>query len=469
MQALCVASSLCLIANKIVNYLWFESQKVIGRKEPWTPKEPFILDNDPVYKELPIKKEMMKFEEAESSTPFLQPRGLPANSSEHIMYDSNSDEQENPCNKTVTESLYSMPVPKSSAPHKPKGEFEPRSVMDLRETDETFEQKKEFQSMPNIDQGNIYESIPEIQQRSATESMPCLQDNIENMKNTEPAESLLDSRNNDFEGQNLAKQPEPTYAKIRKLAPQTESPNADSTKLDLQEQNHETHPDPTYAKIQKLPPPTDSLNADLQADSTNSGLQKQNLSTHPDQTNADLPSENLTSRPDSTNVDLPVRKMKIVGRENDDGLSKCIAFIWWLFFVFSRLLAIAACANFQPFAAVGILLIHYIIIEIHLLRESGFKSIYKVFIQLCLGYVFTFCFIEVRYKIKKIILFYTSFFILMTVENIILNVSWYAYSELDGFWYKFVFTLSFASLVISFMPMGIYFAILKPRKIKMLQ
>jgi hypothetical protein len=170
------------------------------------------------------------------------------------------------------------------------------------------------------------------------------------------------------------------------------------------------------------------------------------------------------SRPDSTNIDLPTRKVRtqLNGMEEENALAKGVAFLWWFFFLFSRILSLAACANFQPYAMLGVF-VHYIIIMIHLLRQTGFPSIYKVFIQLCLGYIFIFCFIEFRYKVKNVTVFYTCYFSLMLTEIIVMSLSWYLSSDdMDGFWHTFTFTVIFGSYAISFLSMASYFSILKP-------
>jgi uncharacterized protein YozE (UPF0346 family) len=178
-----------------------------------------------------------------------------------------------------------------------------------------------------------------------------------------------------------------------------------------------------------------------------------------------LPENPAPSRPDSTNIGLPTRKTKkqLNGMDEEDALAKSVAFLWWFFFLFSRILSLATCANFQPFVTLGILVIHYIIITSHLLNQTGFPSIYRIFIQMCLGYVFTFCFFEFRYKLKNVRMFYIGYFSLMLVEIIIMSLSWFLSPEQDGFWQRFVFTIIFGSCAISFLSMALYFTILKPK------
>jgi hypothetical protein len=182
-----------------------------------------------------------------------------------------------------------------------------------------------------------------------------------------------------------------------------------------------------------------------------------------------LPQNPAPSQPDSINIDLPKRKIrkKLLGMEEDDPIGKSVAFLWWFFFLLSRILSLAACANLQPFATLGVLVVHYIIITSHLLHQTGFLSIYKVFIQLCLGYVFTFCFIEFRYKLKNVKVFYTCYFSLMLLENISMSLSWYLSEEWESFWYIFIFIIIYGSCAISFLSMALYFSILKP-KVKVL-
>lgn len=310
MQALCVTSSLMLVAQKTVSFLWFESQKIIYRKEPWSPKVAVMLRTQPSNEE--IDPNTQKTTVQDSSTPFLQPHRLPSTEPVHLMNSSMSDVEDNTDNQpTDNENIVSLPA--YSAPPKPT-----------------------------------------------------------------------------------------TYLKEIKTA---------------------------------------------------------KISDH-----ESLPENPAPSRPDSTNIGLPTRKIKkqVNGMEDDDALGKSVAFLWWFFFLFSRILCLAACLNFQPLAMLVVLVLHYITITSHLLHQTGFPSIYKVFIQLCLGYVFIFCFIEFRYKLKKVTVFYICYFSSMLLENIVMSLSWYLSGEWDGFWHKFVFTTIFGSCFISFLSMSLYLSILKP-------
>ncbi|PSN42969.1 hypothetical protein C0J52_13205 [Blattella germanica] len=338
MQALCITSSLMLISSTTVNFLWFESQKLTGRKEPWSPREPFLMKIiSTIQDQQPIKEKSVKIEEeAESSTPFLEPRGLPPNTSDNDLNYSITDEGKNAANESGNIEPF-ISIPSQVAPPRPRSNSDTRSVVDLRE------------------------------------DKPISQD-------------IMDLEN--------------------------------------------------------------KINSEERSVSENMTI------------------ENPTVKPerDSANVDLPTRKIRLMGREYDDALGKTIAFLWWWLFLFSRFLALGSCANFQPYVLLGAIIIHYIINMIHLLIRSGFPSIYKVFVQLCLGYVFLFCFIEFRYKLTRVNVFYLCFFLYMVLENTVLSLSWYAYSDLDGFWYEFVFILIFASCTLSLLCMVLYFTILKPKR-----
>ncbi|XP_069692224.1 uncharacterized protein [Periplaneta americana] len=353
MQVFCITFSLMLVAHKTVSFLWFESQKIAGRKEPWSPKQPIqITILKPPRKGLGIKKEIditdktppqivEGKEDDEELTPFLQPRQLPAASAPDLDVSLESE------------------VP-SVVPVSGEGEV-PATATNL----------------------NV----------SGEGGMPA------------PASNLNVSKEN---GSTSMQNEDPTYV----ISP------------------------PMYSA------PARPLHEPEEVTVVPTG-----------------------SRLDSANIDLPERRIRIKGREEDDPLGKGIAFLWWLFFLISRMLVLAACANFQPFVMLGVVLLHYIIVVSHLLQRSGFPSIYKVLIQLCLGYVYIFCFIEMRYKLKRVLLFYASFFLLMTLENIGMSLSWYLLDEYDGFWYKFVFVIIFGSSAISFMSMALYFTILKPKVI----
>lgn len=312
MQVFCITTSLMIVAHKTGSFLWFESQKIIQRKEPWSLKVAEEQQTQPSSKEtVPIKLKTIA-QDSELLMPFLQPHQLPSTVPIGLMNSSMSVEEQSTDNQpTGTENIISLPA--YSAPPKPT--------------------------------------------------------NLEEIK---------------------------------------------------------------VAKVSD---------------------------------NGSLPESNAPSHPDSTNIGLPTRKIKtqIKGMEEEDALAKSVAFLWWFFFLFSRILSLAACANFQPFALLGLLVAHYTIITGHLLHRSGFPSIYKVFIQLCLGCMFIFCFIEFRYKLKNVTVFYICYFSLMLVENIGMSLSWYLSDELDSFWYKFVFTIIFGSFFVSVLSMALYFSILKPK------
>jgi len=313
MQVFCVTASLMLVAHKTVSFLWFESQKIVGRKEPWRPKVPIILQtSEPSEEERDPDEPKTKAEDSGLSTPFLQHHRFPTSTSDHLMNgsprndDINSDKQ---------------PADTVNSTHLPD-----------------------------------YAAIPE--------------------------------------------------------------PNTNSQEI-------------TTAQL-----------PDLES----------------------FPRNPAPPRPDSLNIELPKRKIReqINGMEEDDALGKSVAFLWWFFFIFSRILSLAACANFQPYAMFTVL-IHYIIIMAHLLHQTGFPSIHKVFIQLCLGYVFTFCFIEFRYRVKSVTVFYACFFSLMVIEIIAMSLSWYLSSEdMDSFWHTFTFIVIFSSYILSCLCMASYLSILKP-------
>jgi len=301
-----------LVAHTTVSFLWFESQKIMGRKEPWRPKVPIILQNSQPSEEERDPNEPETNAEDSGSTPFLQQRGFTNSTSDHLTNGSPSN-------------------------------------------DET----------------------------------------------------------------NSDKQPADTA--------------------------HSTHL-PDYADIPK--PNTNS----------------QEITTAQLNDSASLPENPAPPRPVSSEIELPKRKIRqqLDGMEEDDALGKSVAFLWWFFFLFSRILSLAACANLQPYALFTVL-VHYIIIMAHLLYQTGFPSIYKVFIQLCLGYVFMFCFIEFRYRVKNVIVFYATYFSLMLLQITAMSFSWYMFSErMDDFWYSYTFILIYSSFILSCLCMFSYLSILKP-------
>jgi XK-related protein. len=312
MQVLCITASLILLAHTTVSFLWFESQKIMGKKEPWSPKVPIILQT-------------------------------------------------------------SQPSEEEIDPNEPKNKAEDSGL-----------------------------SMSPLQHRRFPTSKPDHPTNIS---------TCDDDKNSDKQ---------PADIENSTLLPDADIPKPNTNPQEI-----------TTAQLTDVTSP---------------------------------PLEQAPPRPDSTNIELPTRKIRqqLNGMKEDDVLGKTVAFLWWFFFLLSRILSLAACANFQPYAMFTVLL-HYIIIMAHLLHQTGFPSIYKVFIQLCLGYVFTFCFIEFRYKVKNVTVLYTCYFSLMLTEIIVMSLSWYLNSEdMDGFWYTFTFTVIFSSHAISCLCMASYLNILKP-------
>lgn len=312
MQVLCITASLILLAHTTVSFLWFESQKIMGKKEPWSPKVPIILQT-------------------------------------------------------------SQPSEEGIDPNEPKNKAEDSGL-----------------------------SMSPLQHRRFPTSKPDHPTNIS---------TCDDDKNSDKQ---------PADIENSTLLPDADIPKPNTNPQEI-----------TTAQLTDVTSP---------------------------------PLEQAPPRPDSTNIELPTRKIRqqLNGMKEDDVLGKSVAFLWWFFFLLSRILSLAACANFQPYAMFTVLL-HYIIIMAHLLHQTGFPSIYKVFIQLCLGYVFTFCFIEFRYKVKNVTVLYTCYFSLMLTEITVMSLSWYLNSEdMDGFWYTFTFTVIFSSHAISCLCMASYLNILKP-------
>jgi hypothetical protein len=332
-----------LVAHKTVSFLWFESQKIMGRREPWSPKQPIIQKTSQTsQEEMDPNEPKTKPEDSGLSTPYLQHRIFQASNSDHHTHNS-------------------------------------------------------------IWNGDIN-----------SDKQPGDNENSD--------KQLGDNENSDKQpgdNENCDKQP---------------GDNENSTLL----QDH----------------------AVMQTPNTNS----QEITVAQLSDIATLPQDPAPRRPDSTNIELPKRKIRteLNAMEEDDAIGKSVAFLWWFFFLFARILSMAACANLQPYAMFTVL-IHYIIMMAHLLHQAGFPSIYKVFIQLCLGYVFTFCFIEFRYKIKNVIVFYSCYFSLMLTETLVMSLSWYFSSDdMEGFWYQYMFTVIFGSYAISCLCMASYLTILKP-------
>lgn len=163
-------------------------------------------------------------------------------------------------------------------------------------------------------------------------------------------------------------------------------------------------------------------------------------------------------------IPLPTRKFKIEGLREDDFLGKFIGFVWWFLFISSRVLALAIFAFFYPWVFAVIVIIHYIGMVTYLFKCEKSSSNSTSLIRLGLGFVYLICFIEIRTKFKSPKTFTFAFIAICVIQNVLSSLAWYFYAEWTSWWFLYAFFLILITLFLSLLTMGFYFLILKPAK-----
>lgn len=189
-----------------------------------------------------------------------------------------------------------------------------------------------------------------------------------------------------------------------------------------------------------------------------------------------LPSEPLLDRSTATtlqikptspvknfsSIPLPTRKWKIEGLAEDDFLGKFIGFVWWFLFISSRVIALACLAFFYPWAFAVVVLLHYGAMVFYLFYCEKSEDPSTMALRLGLGFVYLFCFIEIRTRFKDPKRFTVCFVAAGAAENLLSSIGWYFFGVWSSWWFVYAFFLVISSLILSTMAMGLYFIILKP-------
>ncbi|XP_006614130.1 uncharacterized protein LOC102672338 isoform X1 [Apis dorsata] len=164
------------------------------------------------------------------------------------------------------------------------------------------------------------------------------------------------------------------------------------------------------------------------------------------------------------NLKVPQRKYSTKGLEEDDPIGKFLSFLWWFFFILARILTIAVFYEFFPLYLSIVLSLHYGIMLIYLFYYTKYYDIITFFLNLWLGLVYIISLIEYRIKFKYADKWVLPYYIFVLMQNMFLTLSWYFYSDWDGFWYTYVFYVIFGSMTLCILSTIIYCVLFKPKK-----
>lgn len=164
------------------------------------------------------------------------------------------------------------------------------------------------------------------------------------------------------------------------------------------------------------------------------------------------------------NLKVPQRKYSTKGLEEDDPIGKFLSFLWWFFFILARILTIAVFYEFFPLYLSIVLSLHYGIMLIYLFYYTKYYDIITFFLNLWLGLVYIISLIEYRIKFKYADKWVLPYYIFVLMQNMFLTLSWYFYSDWDGFWYTYVFYVIFGSMTLCILSTIIYYVLFKPKK-----
>lgn len=168
---------------------------------------------------------------------------------------------------------------------------------------------------------------------------------------------------------------------------------------------------------------------------------------------------------DETDILLPTRKIVVGGIEGDDMVAKFISFLGWVMFLLMRMISLSVFAVFYPEVLGWICLGHYIFTLLCLINETRFKEKWqRTGFYTILAYIFIFCLLEFKIKFKNVRQWYTIYFIIVLVQNVVMTIVWYNFTEfLDSWWFEFMFLVILQSGIMSVMCFVLYFFYLKPK------
>lgn len=193
-----------------------------------------------------------------------------------------------------------------------------------------------------------------------------------------------------------------------------------------------------------------------------------NLAEHPsrepliDQSTASLHEKPSPFTSPVKKKQVPCKDIQIEGLSEDEMIGKIIAFVWWYFFILSRTLTLSTLAFFYPWAFAIISLLHYLGMTSYLFSCGDSERTSTKILRFSLGFVFLFCFIEVRDRFRDPRSFAMGFVVLCSLENLVSSVVWFLLAAWTSWWFLYTFYLINVSLMVSILAMGLYHTILKP-------
>lgn len=197
-----------------------------------------------------------------------------------------------------------------------------------------------------------------------------------------------------------------------------------------------------------------------------------NLAEHPSREPLiDQSTETMQEKPlraqTPTKAKLPNRDdLQIEGLTEEEFVGKSIAFVWWLFFILSRVLTLATLAFFYPWAFAIISALHYLGMTSYLFSCGDADRTSTKVLRFSLGFVFLFCFIEIRDRFRDPRSFAIGFVVLCSLENVISSIVWFLLAAWTSWWFLYTFYLINVSLMLSLLAMGLFHVILKPANSK---
>lgn len=166
----------------------------------------------------------------------------------------------------------------------------------------------------------------------------------------------------------------------------------------------------------------------------------------------------------SCDLKIPERRYSSKGLEEDDPAGKFLTFLWWFLFILARILALVLFYQFYTVYSFIVLAVHYGVVSIYLFRHTKFCNAITFILDLWLGSVYIVSLIEYRVKFEYADKWVLSYYVFVLTQNTLMTLSWYAYADWTGFWYRYAFYVIFGSMILCVLSTSIYYALLKPKK-----
>lgn len=161
---------------------------------------------------------------------------------------------------------------------------------------------------------------------------------------------------------------------------------------------------------------------------------------------------------------MPTRKKVVQGIEQDDIIGQTIAFVSWILFIFTRMIALSVFSVFFPEACAYVCLIHYTAMLLLLFYETKrHEKIERIYFYFFLAYIYIFCIIEFKIKFRKPRYVYGGYVLFVLLQNLTITLIWYFKAEFESWWFHYLFMVMALSFFYSLKCMLLYFFMLKPR------